>query len=329
MSEDILLDLDLGDTASEGVSKVASLDTLSVESFLGKSISSGLAFDMSKTSTGVTVFRNGVVKTYCFKLETKDEDSTYPIGLRMLEIEDALKQILDDWSFDIICVEEALSLVNPQVNAVAYALNIIPDYFLAKGILKLNEGGSFVRVNNTSWKKELRDITGVSTKVKQFDVLEQPKKPTKSDMDKQNAINCLKIFNCPLAFSAKTYRTWSGYLNSGNQDRLDSLGILIGAVNQIFNKHQRVITKVTKRQKVFDNLESAIKFAKFPIQEVSLRSNQIHKWFNEVNKNTYESTSYLVKTKNLGRFGVSKKYLFAADMYYLMVNVEVKASGGN
>ena len=51
-----------------------------LERYLGNHIKSGLAIDVSKNSTGLTVFRNGKIETYVLQTEITDDSSTIHLG---------------------------------------------------------------------------------------------------------------------------------------------------------------------------------------------------------------------------------------------------------
>lgn len=112
-------------------------------------------------------------------------------------------------------------------------------------------------------------------------------------------------------------------MKSGIQDMLDSVGVMYGSVEKVFREPNRSTKKVRKTQKVFDNLEDAVKYAKFHIKEVSISPEKLLPWFDDLKFVTDESTSYVVKTNSLGRFGIVKGYLHDYATYYLVVNVKL------
>lgn len=288
---------------------IPEIKAVSVDDFIGKYVDRALSLDVSKTSTGLTIFENGRTQPYCLKLETDDNTATYPVGERMLELREAIVDIVgENTHFDLICVEEAILGVNAKVSGVAYALNFVIDMLILDGIITCDH---FMRINNKSWKAIMRKHTGVI--------------PLKSgsDKDKKDIINYFQALNYSMGYQVNSFKSWSAYMKSGIQDMLDSVGVMYGSVEKVFREPNRSTKKVRKTQKVFDNLEDAVKYAKFNIKEVSITPEKLLPWFDDLKFVTDESTSYIVKTNSLGRFGIVKGYLHDYETYYLVVNVKL------
>lgn len=288
---------------------IPEIKAVSVDDFIGKYVDRALSLDVSKTSTGLTIFENGRTQPYCLKLETDDNTAKYPVGERMLELREAIVDIVgENTHFDLICVEEAILGVNAKVSGVAYALNFVIDMLILDGIITCDH---FMRINNKSWKAIMRKHTGVI--------------PLKSgsDKDKKDIINYFQALNYSMGYQVNSFKSWSAYMKSGIQDMLDSVGVMYGSVEKVFREPNRSTKKVRKTQKVFDNLEDAMKYVKFPIKEVSISPEKLLPWFDDLKFVTDESTSYIVKTNSLGRFGIVKGHLHDFETYYLVVNVKL------
>ena len=288
---------------------IPEIKAVSVDDFIGKYVDRALSLDVSKTSTGLTIFENGRTQPYCLKLETDDNTAKYPVGERMLELREAIVDIVGaNTHFDLICVEEAILGVNAKVSGVAYALNFVIDMLILDGIITCDH---FMRINNKSWKAIMRKHTGVI--------------PLKSgsDKDKKDIINYFQALNYSMGYQVNSFKSWSAYMKSGIQDMLDSVGVMYGSVEKVFREPNRSTKKVRKTQKVFDNLEDAVKYAKFNIKEVSITPEKLLPWFDDLKFVTGESSSYIIKTDSLGRFGIVKGYLHDYATYYLVVNVKL------
>lgn len=288
---------------------IPEIKAVSVDDFIGKYVDRALSLDVSKTSTGLTIFENGRTQPYCLKLETDDNTAKYPVGERMLELREAIVDIVgENTHFDLICVEEAILGVNAKVSGVAYALNFVIDMLILDGVITCDH---FMRINNKSWKAIMRKHTGVI--------------PLKSgsDKDKKDIINYFQALNYSMGYQVNSFKSWSAYMKSGIQDMLDSVGVMYGSVEKVFREPNRSTKKVRKTQKVFDNLDDAVKYAKFKIKEVSITPEKLLPWFDDLKFVTDESTSYIVKTNSLGRFGIVKGYLHDYETYYLVVNVKL------
>lgn len=288
---------------------IPEIKAVSVDDFIGKYVDRALSLDVSKTSTGLTIFENDRTQPYCLKLETDDNTAKYPVGERMLELREAIVDIVgENTHFDLICVEEAILGVNAKVSGVAYALNFVIDMLILDGVITCDH---FMRINNKSWKAIMRKHTGVI--------------PLKSgsDKDKKDIINYFQALNYSMGYQVNSFKSWSAYMKSGIQDMLDSVGVMYGSVEKVFREPNRSTKKVRKTQKVFDNLEDAVKYSKFHIKEVSITPEKLLPWFDDLKFVTDESTSYIVKTNSLGRFGIVKGYLHDYETYYLVVNVKL------
>lgn len=285
------------------------IEALTVENYLGNYIKGGLALDVSTSSTGLAIFEEGIVKTYAFSLDV--EDSVLEYGLRIKEFLDALDEIIPVGShFNIICIEAPLSLVNAKTNFRLMSINALIDYKIAKGDITCDE---FLRVENSSWKKVLRTLTGV-----------KPFKNVGKDPQKKEVIECLKRLKFGLANKVDEYKSWNAYMNSGYQDILDAVGVLMGAVNITYSENTVVNRTITVNFKVFDNLEDAIKFSKFTLREVDIPAQGLSAFHTGLKKTVSESTSFLYRGSDLGRFGVTNKIYDMFEEYFVLFNVEVK-----
>lgn len=281
-----------------------------VEEILSANIKSGLALDISKTSTGIAFWSNGDLLTGNIKFEVKDYESPWAVGIMMNTLRaDILSIIGEGAHLDLICVEAALLGINAGTSSIAYALNFVIDTMLAEGVISC---GRFLRIENSSWKSGLREISGVPWE----------KKKKGDDGEKKEVIRCFQALGFPLGFKVDEFKSWTGYLRSGYQDRLDAVGLLVASTVRYIERGELKILKKFKQAKAFDSLEKAMKFAKFDVQQVpKLASNRIAKWVDEVGDDKAESKSFLMVTDNLGRWGIKNGALFAGDAY-LVVNVE-------
>lgn len=282
---------------------------IEVVDYIGGHIDYGISFDLSKNSTGFSVFRDGKLKSYAIQFEIKDTDSPYATGLRMVELQKAIAEVADlDREFDIVCVEEAILGVNAKISSVAYGLNFFIDYMIASGYLKTK---NFMRINNSTWKGFLKKVTNTPTSKKG------------ADRDKKDVIKAFQSLMYPLAFKVNDFKSWTAYKDSGYQDMLDSVGVLFASVHFTFDSNKNISKKVTIKEKVFGTLEEATKFAKHPIKEVAISEKELNAWSKNIKTITSESTSYLIKLDSLGSYGVKKGYLDYYETYYIVFNATV------
>lgn len=279
-----------------------------LERYLGSNIKSGLALDVSKNSTGMAIYRGGEIETYVLQTEITDESSSIHLGYRIQEFMGFILDKVCGEHFDVICVEEALTGINHKVNAVALALNPIIDYLVATEQVTCDK---FYRINNVTWKKTLRELSGVA--------------PLKKGTDaaKKEIISGFKALNFSLGYKVDEYPSWNAYKGSGWQDRLDAVGVLLGVVRKYIDNEVVDNTKKRVTFKVFDNEKAAKAYAKFSIEELTVTSNHLLSWFKGCKNLTNKSTSYIYSGVSLGSFGVNKKIFDMYETYYVVFNVSV------
>lgn len=155
-----------------------------------------LGLDISKTSTGVSLVEDGVIRSWNISLQGGEDIKFAEILLRR-----ELKQLfLDEFkglSFETIVLEDVYDGNNPETTRLLYSLNTVIDEMILDGDIECED---FVRANNKSWKSWLWSIEpqigkGYNEKVRTEEVLKY-----------------LGIED----------------FGKGYQDRLDSLGMLVG-----------------------------------------------------------------------------------------------------
>lgn len=155
-----------------------------------------LGLDISKTSTGVSLVEGGVIKSWNISLQGGEDIKFAEILLRR-----ELKQLLlDEFKglfFETIVLEDVYDGNNPETTRLLYSLNTVIDEMILDGDIECKD---FVRANNKSWKSWLWSIEpqigkGYNEKVRTEEVLKY-----------------LGIED----------------FGKGYQDRLDSLGMLVG-----------------------------------------------------------------------------------------------------
>lgn len=155
-----------------------------------------LGLDISKSSTGVTVIRRGIIKSWNLTLQGSTDTQFSEILLRR-ELRDLLIDAFENFTFDTIVLEDVYEGVNPDITRLLYSLNTVVDELILDGYIYCK---NFVRVNNKSWKSWLWSI--------------EPQLG-KGLNEKARIEESLK--NLGIRDSGKGY-----------QDRLDSLGMLVG-----------------------------------------------------------------------------------------------------
>ena len=155
-----------------------------------------LGLDISKTSTGVSLVEDGVIKSWNISLKGGEDIKFAEILLRR-ELKQLLLEEFKGLSFGTIVLEDVYDGNNPETTRLLYSLNTVIDEMILDGDIECDD---FVRANNKSWKSWLWSIEpqigkGYNEKVRTEEVLKY-----------------LGVED----------------FGKGYQDRLDSLGMLVG-----------------------------------------------------------------------------------------------------
>ena len=155
-----------------------------------------LGLDISKTSTGITLVKDGEFTSWNRTL-SGNEDVRFAEILMRRELKEVFLEEFRGMSFETIVVEDAFEGKNPATTRMLYSLNTVIDEMVLDGDICCKD---FVRASNKSWKSWLWSIEpqlgkGLNEKVRIEELL---------------------------AYLGVTDE------GKGYQDRLDSLGMLVG-----------------------------------------------------------------------------------------------------
>lgn len=194
------MDLDLLDLEYE-VSKDTVIkkeyDVLSEDSLVPKA-GNYLGLDISISSTGICLYKDGIKTTANISLDYKENNLHAEVLLRR-QLKNDLLGLIDGLNFEVIVIEDVFEGINPDTTRKLYALNTAIDELILDGNITCNQ---FERVPNTLWKSWLSvvDSNGVY----------------KGFKDKQKIQGYLKILGIEEGE------------DKGFQDRLDATGMLLG-----------------------------------------------------------------------------------------------------
>lgn len=194
------MDLDLLDLEYE-VSKDTVIkkeyDVLSEDSLVPKA-GNYLGLDISISSTGICLYKDGIKTTANISLDYKEDNPHAEVLLRR-QLKNDLLGLIDGLNFEVIVIEDVFEGINPDTTRKLYALNTAIDELILDGNITCNQ---FERVPNTLWKSWLSvvDSNGVY----------------KGFKDKQKIQGYLKILGIEEGE------------DKGFQDRLDATGMLLG-----------------------------------------------------------------------------------------------------
>lgn len=220
------LDLDIVDCAAEGedIGEAVVYEIPTESNIVPTGVYLGL--DISKDSTGVCLYENGVRGTANIKLFADEKSPHFETLLRRNLKDQLAAMLVDNKAFDAIVIEDVFEGVNPETSRTLYALNTAIDELILDGVFTVKE---FVRVNNQKWKSWLYWLDAEG-KWKGFN-------------DKVKIAEILKSIGIT-------------EVGAGYQDRLDATGMLIGYFLQKGKDPEKVVQP--KIEKVhFSDIEFA------------------------------------------------------------------------
>lgn len=182
-----------------------------------------LGLDISESSTGVCLYKDGVKTTYNYTINVDESSPHYEVLLRR-RLKDCLNTIIFGTNFDVIVIEDVFQGVNPFVTRKLYALNSAIDEMILDGWISCKD---FVRVQNQSWKSWLYKVDTLGD--------------YKGYSDKKRIEMCLE----------KLGVTESG---EGYQDRLDATGMILGYIMAIKESSKEEVLK----KKISINFEDVV-----------------------------------------------------------------------
>lgn len=228
----------------------------SVEGILGLTMKSGLGLDISKNSTGVAIYKDGVLKTYQVIPEFDEEDDLrYYYMVKSLE--DDFSTLVEGCHFDIIAIEDAIQGVNFHTDRLLILLNSVIDRLIGEGKVTCDY---FRRIENTKWKKWLRTLRPVK----------------KYETDKIEIENTMLYLGYDFALDGQNLSK-SEKEKMGYQDQLDAIGVLIGAGLERLNS-KGTVSKSKKQFKQHVELYSSLedirkKYKNEVVTEINLKGN--------------------------------------------------------
>lgn len=158
-----------------------------------------LGLDLSKLSTGICLYKDGVKVSANSSLTVSKEDEFKEVRLRR-QLKHDLAELISGMTFELILVEDAFQGVNPNTTRLLYAINTAIDEMILDREIYCKK---FMRPSNQLWKSWLFSIDTEGYYVGLDDKLRIQK--------------CLELLGVYEDISVEGY-----------QDRLDSCGMLLG-----------------------------------------------------------------------------------------------------
>lgn len=119
-----------------------------------------LGLDISKNSTGVCLYQNGIMILYRIHLESKYDISNSMWEAEMKqEFKGYLTKLVKDKEFDLVVVENTINGINAVTNKELTLLNTVFDDLVLEGVCKVKKE-NLVRPTAVMWRKVLKDLAG-------------------------------------------------------------------------------------------------------------------------------------------------------------------------
>lgn len=232
-----------------------------------------LGLDISKNSSGITVYINGDKFQYNISLN-EPENGTFREVLYRRFLKSELLRIIRGMDFNVIVIEDAYQGENPETTRLLYALNTGMDELILDGEVSCDK---YLRVSNGVWKSWLFSVDEFGS--------------TKGYNDKVRIQMCMEMLGIKDS-------------GEGSQDRLDSDGMLLGYFLKGKDWNFSTNKKVTSSDiDVFFELEEYDVVAK-------LRANDLESIESiELKGRVYEKTLLEILTENPNKAFVSSNYV--------------------
>ena len=122
-----------------------------------------LGLDISKTSTGVALYQNGILKLYRICLENGyNKDDTLWESKMKKEFKENLTSIIKGKEFDLVVIENTINGCNAITNKELVLLNTVFDDLVSDGVCKV-DSKKLIRPFPNVWRKALKDLAGSVT----------------------------------------------------------------------------------------------------------------------------------------------------------------------
>lgn len=119
-----------------------------------------LGLDISKNSTGVCLYQNGIMSLYKIHIESKYDTSNSMWEAEMKqEFKGYLTKLVKGKEFDLVVVENTINGVNAVTNKELTLLNTVFDDLVIEGVCKVKKE-NLVRPTAVMWRRVLKELAG-------------------------------------------------------------------------------------------------------------------------------------------------------------------------
>ena len=121
-----------------------------------------LGLDISRNSTGVALYQNGIVRLIRIHLNAKyDKDNTMWEAEMKKEFKEALTSLFKNKKFDLVVIENTINGCNAITNKELSLLNTVFDDLVIDGVCSVKKE-NIIRPFPNVWRKELKNLAGTA-----------------------------------------------------------------------------------------------------------------------------------------------------------------------
>lgn len=155
------IESDTSDIVSPPPEPVKEVSKMTVESILSQ-VKSGIGLDIAKNHTGICLWRNGVVETVGFALDSDYDKSDYMAEAKMrLQFKEKLYDILKGETWEVCVVEDVYGGENFETTRKLIALNCVVDELVLEGKIHID---NIYRFKEPEWMRDFRKILRIGKK---------------------------------------------------------------------------------------------------------------------------------------------------------------------
>lgn len=123
-----------------------------------------LGLDISRNSTGVAMYWNGIMYLYRISLNAKyDKNNPMWEAEMKKEFKDILIKLVKDKEFDLVVVENTINGCNAITNKELSLLNTVFDDLVVDGVCKIKSKDNLIRPFPNVWRKALKGLAGTAS----------------------------------------------------------------------------------------------------------------------------------------------------------------------
>lgn len=119
-----------------------------------------LGLDISRNSTGVALYQNGILRLCRIHLDAKyDKDNSMWEAEMKKEFKDSITKLVKDKKFDLVVIENTINGCNAITNKELSLLNTVFDDLVIDGVCSVKKE-NIIRPLPNVWRKELKVLAG-------------------------------------------------------------------------------------------------------------------------------------------------------------------------